>query len=133
MLEIGSVIILFVAFGICLFFVVVWIFKSEKARNIFKEKVENQKFQLKSAEQERSVLLEKLEESQDSIRELKESAELQQSESEGEEASRQGLNEMADRLRSLESENLSFKAELGEARGSLEEVYKAVHEEELVG
>ncbi|MEE8423305.1 MAG: hypothetical protein V3S49_02070 [Thermodesulfobacteriota bacterium] len=132
MLGISDVTILFIVFGICLFFVIVWIFKSEKARNIFNDEVKKLKYQLESAERERSILSEQFEESQDTVRELEESAELQRSQNEGQEVSRQHLNGMADRLRSMENENVNLKVELKEARGSLEEVFKAVHEGEAM-
>lgn len=132
MLEMRGATILFAAFGICLFFVIVWIFKSEKARNIFKDEVEKLKWQLESAERERSAQSEQFNESQDAIRELEESAELERSQSEGQRVSRQHLDEMADRLKIMESENINLKDELNEARCSLEEVFKAVHEEEAL-
>lgn len=135
MLEsgIGYITMFFVVFGICLFFVIVWISRSERARNLLKDKVENLSLQLKSAERERSALLEELEDSQNSAGESEESDVLVQLLREGPEDTEEFVNKMAAGLKNLEEENEILKAELSEVRGSLEEVYKAVHEEELVG
>ena len=133
MLGTGNVMIFFTALGICLAFVIAWILRSEKTRIILKGETERLKERLESGERERSVLSERFEDSQSSVRELEESSKLQLPQGEADEAARKLVNEMADRVKGLEGENESLKAELGAAKDSLEEVYRAVHEEGAAG
>ncbi|MEE8359466.1 MAG: hypothetical protein V3S04_00905 [Candidatus Omnitrophota bacterium] len=132
MLGAGYSAIFFTIFGISLIFVIAWILKSEKTKNDFKDETERLKRQLECDEREKFVLFERLEDSEDTVRELEELAESQPPHSERDEVARELVDKMAGRLEDLEGENDGLKAELNEARDSLEEVYRAVHEEEPV-
>ncbi len=129
----GYITVFFVASGICLFFVIAWIFQSEKMRNIFRDEAEGLRTRLESVERNKSALLEEIEDSEDTVEELEESVELPQLEGGGHGGVKELMKAMAGKLKSLEGEKESLKTELGEAKGALEKVYKAMHEEKPTG
>lgn len=110
-LGIGSGIAIFEILGAGLVFVIIWILKSEKRREIYAVEMEELRRRLESRERERFMLLDKLEESEGIARES-------------------GESEQGAGFQDLESENERLAGELAEARESLEEVYKAVYEKE---
>ena len=102
MLELGaaSITLFFAMFGICLAFVIAWILKSESRINICKAEIKKLAEKAASSERESFMLSEELEELR------------------------------ADSDTTLKEENERLKAELGEAKGSLEEIYKVALETE---
>ncbi len=106
---IGSIVAVFEILGAIIIFVIIWILKSEKRREIYKTEMVKLSRQVESQEREKSILLDRLEDSESLAQEL-ETAE-------------------PSRLKDLKNENRKLYEELAEAKESLEEVFKAVHEE----
>lgn len=117
-----NIIVFFVAAGICLIFVITWIFKSERTMDILRDEIEGLKEHVESSEREKSVLLERLED-------LEETSSLDGAYDKGDERTKKRMEEMAKEIAILESENENLRAELDETKASLEEVYKAVYGE----
>lgn len=116
----GTGIIFFEVVGVCLVLVIIWIIKSEKRREIYGSEIVRLKRQLEAQERERSMLVDRLEDADGTIQEMEESAPAQMKEQ---------VEGMSARLKDLEGENERLCEELTEAKESLEEVYRAVHEE----
>lgn len=127
-LEMGYMTAFFAVFGLILIFIVAWIFHSERTKNTFKNEAIRLRELFESAKRDSSILSEKFEDSQDSINELEALVESTRSSNTGEEQEASG--ELVNRFKNIESENFTLKAELDEARDSLEEVYRAIHENE---
>ncbi len=127
-LEMGYMTAFFAVFGVSLIFVVAWIFHSEKTKNTFKKEAIRLQELFESAKRDSSILSEKFDDSQDSINELEALVESARSAGEGE--GQEVPGELVNRLKNIESENVTLRTELDEARVSLEEVYRAIHENE---
>ena len=112
MLAIGlaEMIMFFVAVGICLLFALIWIIMSESRRSILKDEINRLKARLDSSERELFMLQERLADAEGAT----------------DGASEEIIEELRGRTRALGEENVRLKAELAEARTSLEEVYKAL-------
>ena len=123
MLDSGlaNVTMFFVIIGVCLIFVITWIFKSEARINICKDEIRKLKGDLDSSERERFVLSEKianLEATQASGAfnpDTKDTSELESR-----------LSDALGKNDTLKEETRKLKKELAEAKASLEEVYKAL-------
>lgn len=110
----------FMVIGIAIIFVAVWMVTSERRRNILKAEIKKLKIQQESYEREKFILLEKI-----TLLENTQSLSDQANWAANPELER-SLEESRERLNVLQSENDALKRELNEARGSLEEVYKAL-------
>lgn len=104
--RISDVLTFFTAIGIALVFVAIWMIASERRRTVLKAEIRKLRAQCESYEREKFMLLEKI-------------SMLENTQSPSEDSHV--------RLEILEAENNKLKKELAEARGSLEEVYKALN------
>jgi uncharacterized membrane-anchored protein YhcB (DUF1043 family) len=116
--NLAEVVTLFFAVSICLGLVITWILKSEASRNIFRNEMKKLKAQLDKAERDRVILLEEME----GCRDLAASGEPGNKSA----PSNAALKGMAERNEAIEKEISQLKAELEDAKSSLEEVYKAL-------
>lgn len=103
----SNLIIFFTAATISLFFVIAWIIKSEVKINFCKKEIAKLRARLDSSEREKFAIAEKL-----SAIEIASGGAIP--------------DDMIKRYEDLEKENIKIRAELSEAKGSLEEVYKAI-------
>lgn len=117
MLELGltDLVTFFVAIAIFLIFAAVWIIKSESARNVLKNEIRRLKGQIESYERDKFLLLEKMNTSE-GLSVAREAP--------GEESDMR-LTQALEENKALEKDNKKLKAELVEAKSSLEEIYKA--------
>lgn len=132
MMNAGYVIAFFTVFGVCLVFVIAWIIKAEKVRYTFKDEAEELKQLLESSERDKAALLGELEDVEDVEVGSDETDELQPAEAGENRLAAELTEEEYGRVENLESENDALKEELKEAKESLEEIFKAVHEEEPI-
>ena len=95
----------FVITGVSLIFVATWVMKSESTRAVLKNELKRLKSQIGSCERERFMLAEKLTD----LEAAPPSSDFEV-------------------VKTLERENERLKSELDEAKGSLEEIYKALVE-----
>ena len=128
-LGVGSILMIFMVLGICIAFVVTWILKSERTREIYEDEMRRLKRQAESKEREISMLADKLEDSQVTIKELEEAPHPQAAHSEVHGVTEDVVRDMTSHLKELENENKKLSDELAEARESLEEVFQTVYEE----
>ena len=120
--RISDIVTFFITIGACLVFAAIWIIVSERRRNILRGEIRKLKAQIESYEREKFMLLEKIS--------MLESATVQNEERDswaGQSAETERiLLETRQNKAAVEAENNRLKRELAEARGSLEEVYKAL-------
>jgi chromosome segregation ATPase len=107
--------------GIALIFVAAWMISAEHRRNILKGELRKLRTQVESNAREKFMLLEKIN--------MLENAQISPNQNDWAgnlaELERQ-LQESRSSSSALQDENLRLKKELAEAKGSLEEVYKAL-------
>lgn len=118
---IGELVWLVIAVIMGLGVVITWIIKSEMSRNLFRDEIKRLKSQLASAERDRSAVV-------DEINAMRTDASfnpISQDQADPS-ASSAMIGKMAEKIESLEKDNLRLTKELNEARSSLEEVYKAL-------
>ncbi|MCM8760675.1 MAG: hypothetical protein NC938_07210 [Candidatus Omnitrophica bacterium] len=115
--SLAEAVLLFFAISICLGLVIAWILKSEASRNVFRREVMKLKSQIDKLERDRAILLEEMENARAGapVEEIGKNA-----------ITAAALKEMADKNDALEREIARLKAELQDAKSSLEEVYKAL-------
>ncbi len=113
----GELIWLVVAALLALGVVITWILKAESSRNVFRVEVNRLKSQLDELEREKMVMVDEVEAFKNSM----DSSSSSQGQPDG-----AIVAKMAGKVGELERENEKLKKELGEARSSLEEVYKAL-------
>ena len=126
--SLGEVVILFFAIAICLGLVIVWILKSETSRTAYRNELKKLKARLDSAGREKELLLEEMQNLQDYTA-ASDTADASGAGGEGGKKagpSTMVLKKMVEKNESLEKEIAALKKELGEAKSSLEEVYKAL-------
>lgn len=121
----GEIITLFFAIAICLGLVIAWILSSESSRRSFRGEIKKLKAQLDNAQREKVILAEEME----SFRDYAVSA--GSAEASGDGSKKAGpntmvLKKMVEKNEALEKEIAALKKELGDAKSSLEEVYKAL-------
>jgi len=121
----GEIVILFFAIAICLGLVIAWILKSETSRAAYRNELKKLKAHLDSAGREKELLREEIQNLQ-GYAVASESADAS-----GEGGKKAGpstmvLKKMIEKNESLEKEITALRKELGEAKSSLEEVYKAL-------
>ena len=124
----GEVVILFFAIAICLGLVIAWMLKSETSRTAYRSELKKLKAHLDNAGREKALLLEEMQNLQDNTA-ASESADASAAGGEGPKKtgpSTMVLKKMVEKNESLEKEIAALKKELGEAKSSLEEVYKAL-------
>lgn len=119
---IGELIWLTLAILLGLGVVIAWIIKAEMNRNYFLAEIKRLRSQVDSIESERGALLEEIQTLRDNAATFKPAAAGESG------ASSLMIAEMMKRTEELERENARLRAELNEARSSLEEVYKAMCE-----
>lgn len=123
--SLGEIVILFFAIAICLGLVIAWILRSEASRSAYRSELKKLKAHLDNLEHEKTLLLEEMED-------LKDYAVASESaDASGEGARKAGpnkmvLKKMVEKNEALEKEIAALRKELGEAKSSLEEVYKAL-------
>jgi hypothetical protein len=119
--SISDLVTFFAVIGMALVFIAVWMVSSERSRNILKSESRKIKNQFDLLEREKFMLLEKVS--------MLENAQLSSGDGSwggnAAEAERQ-LEDTRSRIIALEAENNRLKKELTDAKGSLEEVYKAL-------
>jgi len=115
---------LFVVTAISLIFVAVWIIKSEARIKFCRAEIKRLKSQVESGEREKFTLLEKLDSVEKGEDDFSGSNRMQNSFEKDEQSKR--LKEALKQNTALEKETKKLKAELDEAKKSLEEVYKAL-------
>lgn len=118
--------IVFLVLGIGLAFIIVWIMKSEKAREIYENEIRRMKRQFESKEREISMLIDKLEVSELALNDFEDSGRIKSFNETEHETAGGIVIDMKNRLSELEGENDKLGTELTEARDSLEEVYNAM-------
>lgn len=118
--------IIFLVLGTGLAFVIVWIMKSEKAREIYENEIRRMKRRFESKEREISMLIDKLEVSELALNDLEDSGRIKSLGETEQETAGGIVIDMKNRLSELEGENDKLGTELTEARDSLEEVYNAM-------
>lgn len=125
MLDLGitNVMLFFVILGMCLIFIAAWIIKSESRLNICKNEMKKIRERLASSERDRFMLSERLESAGTAAASSKQNDDRQKSK---EEANAKLLLQALEQNKELEKTNKTLKAELDEAKSSLEEVYKAM-------
>lgn len=121
--------VIFMILGIGLVFVIVWIVRSEKVREVYETEMRRMKRQFASKEREIWMLIDKLEVSELTRKELEDFERIKSLGETGQEITDDVVEDMKNRLKELESENEKIDTELTEARDSLEEVYKAMCDE----
>lgn len=121
--------VVFIVLGIGLAFVIAWIVKSEKVREIYENEMKKMKRQFESKSREISILADRLEVSELIRNELEDFDRIKSLGETGQEVTDDVVRDMKSRLEELENENVKIDAELMEARDSLEEVYKAMCDE----
>ena len=108
--------------GACLFFIALWIMKADSKRDVLKEEVIRLKNKAEAYERENIMLKERVESP----------AAAQGSsigaDSKGLQQSSGLLMQSMKQIEDLEKENRRLKSELDDAKGSLEEIYKAIVE-----
>jgi len=112
-IEIASFLI---ATAIVFVLVTLWILKSEVNRNIFRNELKKLRSQIESSEREKFLLAEEVDEIKSAEPAPEGSARL--------------VKTIISKNENLEAENARLKKELDEAKGSLEEVYKALCEQQ---
>ena len=122
--SLGEVVILFFAIAICLGLVIAWILKSEASRNAYRNELRKLKAHLENSESENVLLLEEM-------HNLQGYAGAEAADASGEGGKKAGpstmvLKKMVEKNETLEKELAALRKELGEAKSSLEEVYKAL-------
>ncbi len=119
--RVSDVITFFMVIGIALIFVAAWMISAEHRRNILKGELRKLRTQVESNAREKFMLLEKIN--------MLENAQISPNQNDWAgnlaELERQ-LQESRSSSSALQDENLRLKKELAEAKGSLEEVYKAL-------
>ena len=132
MIELGltNVAMFFVAAGISLIFIVAWVARSGSRINICKAEIRKLKSQIASHEREKFMLSERIDDLESLSDEAKGPAEggkPPEEENEKSELLLQALEQNA----ALEKEKEKVRLELDEAKGALEEIYKAIAEKKL--
>jgi len=124
MLESGiaNITLFFVIVGMCLFFIILWITRSESKLKLSKSEIRKLKSQIESTLREKFILEDKI----DSIDSSAAGSYASGHGSQDTAISEELLQEMYRKNQTLGSENKKLKKELDEARGSLEEIYKAL-------
>jgi len=125
--SLGEVVILFFAIAICLGLVIAWMLKSETSRTAYRSELKKLKAHLDGAEREKELLREEMQ----SLQGYAVASESADAAAGGEGGKKAGpstmvLKKMVEKNESLEKEIAALKKELGEAKSSLEEVYKAL-------
>lgn len=118
--------VIFMVLGIGLAFVIAWIMKSEKVREVYENEMRKMKRQSESKEREILILADKLEVSEFTLQEIEDFNRIKNLGETGPEISDDVVKDMKNRLKELEDENEKIDTELTEARDSLEEVYNAM-------
>lgn len=121
--------VVFMVLGIGLAFVIAWIVKSEKVREIYENEMKKMKRQFESKSREISILADRLEVSELTRNELEDFDRIKSLGETEQEVTDDVVRDMKSRLEELENENEKIDTELTEARDSLEEVYKAMCDE----
>ncbi len=117
----SDVVTFLMAIGVCLVFAAIWMIASERRRNILRAEMKKLKSLAASYEREKFMLLEKV-----SMLESSPAKADQDMWGAGSAETERELQEARRRIDALEAENKRLKRESEEARGSLEEVYKAL-------
>lgn len=136
MLELGLayVVMFFIIIGACLIFAASWIVKSEARGGIFKNEMRKLKGKIESLEREKFMLMEQLEGSVPSLAvdfgaisapAAPSKKASKKGASQDEKANAALLPQTLEQNEALQKENKRIKAELEEAKNSLEEIYKA--------
>ena len=126
MLDVGitNVMLFLLIVGACLFFVVLWILKSESRINGYRSELARFKNRLEESEREKFMLSERISSGVPSDASAVSDAELKHSAEEKSTLLLQALEQNT----SMENENKKLKLELADAKNSLEEIYKALSE-----
>jgi len=111
----------FTAIGVCFVFAAVWMIASERRRTVLRLEMRKLKALNESYEREKFMLLEKI-----GALEGSSAKSDQDIWSIGADETEKMLEEARKKIDTMEAENYRLKKELEEARGSLEEVYKAL-------
>jgi hypothetical protein len=120
-LNLSDVLTFFLFIAMAVIFVAVWMIDSERRRNILKTELKKLRSQIDSHEREKFILLEKI-----SILENTQAQPEQNGWAVNAAESEHQLQEARAMIELLEADNARMKKELSEAKGSLEEVYKAL-------
>ena len=119
--KISDVVTLSMIIAVAIVFTAIWMVISERRRNILKTEIKKLKSQEESYEREKFILLEKIN--------ILENTQILPGQNEWTNDSQElerALQEAREKLSVVQVENDRLKKELSEARGSLEEVYKAL-------
>lgn len=117
----GELVWLILAVLLGLGVVITWIIKAEASRNFFRKEVKKLKTQLEASESEKIMMVE-------DMKAFKESSGAHANpEASGDaDSGKAVIGRMVEKVAELEKENEKLRRELGEAKSSLEEVYKAL-------
>lgn len=128
MLELGmaNFTMFFVIIAIGLIFVIAWIFKSEARINHAKQEMAKLNEEIESYQREKFSLTEKISALESARARAEETAGIAVPQSAASGVPEGVMLEMSKKNEALEEENRRLKEELGEAKTSLEEVYKAL-------
>lgn len=117
----GELVWLILAVLLGLGVVITWIIKAEANRNFFRSEVGRLKSQLEASEREKIMMVEEMQAFKENA-----GAPVNSVPSGEADPGKAVIGKMVERVAELEKENGRLTKELGEAKSSLEEVYKAL-------